>query len=56
MLSERPIPGRNSQIEPFVRATPLASAVILFVAFGIPSVLFWAYFRFRPTPQPAAES
>jgi hypothetical protein len=30
------------------RTSPLVPAVILFVGFGIFSVVFWAYFRFRP--------
>jgi hypothetical protein len=30
------------------RVSPLWPAVILFVSFGVASVLFWAYFRFRP--------
>jgi len=30
------------------RVSPLLPAVILFVVFGLASVLFWAYFRFRP--------
>ena len=32
------------------RTSPLIPAVILFVGFGIASVLFWGYFRFRPQP------
>ena len=28
-------------------------ALALFLGFGIASILFWAYFRFRPKPQPA---
>jgi hypothetical protein len=38
------------------RVSPLASAVILFVGFGIASVLFWGYFRFRPQPAGTAET
>ena len=30
------------------RTSPLMAAVILFVAFGVFSVAFWAYFRYRP--------
>jgi hypothetical protein len=30
------------------RISPLIPAVILFVSFGIASIVFWAYFRFRP--------
>lgn len=30
------------------RTSPLIPAVILFVTFGVCSVAFWAYFRFRP--------
>jgi hypothetical protein len=30
------------------RTSPLLAAVILFVAFGVFSVSFWAYFRYRP--------
>jgi hypothetical protein len=33
--------------------TPLATIIVLLVLFGAGSVLFWAYFRFRP--EPAAE-
>ena len=37
--------------------SPLIPAVILFVTFGVASVLFWGYFRFRPArdaePQPS---
>jgi hypothetical protein len=33
------------------RTSPLLPAVILFVAFGVLSVAFWAYFRFRGEPQ-----
>lgn len=29
------------------RISPLVPAVMLFVSFGVVSVLFWAYFRFR---------
>lgn len=41
------------------KTSPLFAAVLLFVGFGIISVIFWAYFRFRPerprplTPAPA---
>ncbi|MGH2407797.1 MAG: FGLLP motif-containing membrane protein [Candidatus Limnocylindrales bacterium] len=34
------------------RTVPLAVTVILFVAFAVFSVAFWAYFRYRPTPPP----
>jgi hypothetical protein len=34
------------------RNSPLFAAIVLFLSFGILSVLFWAYFRFRP-PRPA---
>lgn len=30
------------------RVSPLIPALILFLAFGAASVLFWGYFRFRP--------
>jgi hypothetical protein len=30
------------------RTSPLFAAIVLFVGFGIVSVLFWGYFRFRP--------
>jgi uncharacterized membrane protein (UPF0136 family) len=33
------------------RTSPLLAAVILFVSFGVFSVAFWAYFRYRP-PNP----
>jgi hypothetical protein len=33
------------------RRSPLVPAVILFVCFGLFSVAFWAYFRFRPRPK-----
>jgi hypothetical protein len=37
------------------RTSPLISAVVLFVGFGIVSVAFWGYFRFRPNrPEPTA--
>lgn len=36
------------------RVSPLIPALILFVSFGIASILFWAYFRFRPTRTAAA--
>ena len=34
------------------RISPLVPAVILFVTFGVASVLFWAYFRFRGPATP----
>ena len=35
------------------KTSPLFAAVLLFVGFGIMSVLFWAYFKFRPErPEP----
>jgi hypothetical protein len=35
------------------KTSPLFAAVLLFVGFGILSVVFWAYFRFRPErPEP----
>ena len=34
------VPSQNS--------VPFVMAVALFVAFGLVSVLFWGYFRFRP--------
>ena len=36
------------------RLSPLVPAVLLFVGFGIVSVLFWAYFRYRPAREPIA--
>jgi hypothetical protein len=38
------------------RASPLIPAVLLFVSFGVVSVLFWAYFKFRRAPFPQAGS
>ena len=38
------------------RVSPLLAAVILFVTFGIASVLFWGYFRFRPARQGQEEA
>ena len=35
------------------RTSPLLAAIILFASFGVVSVAFWAYFRFRP-PRTAA--
>jgi hypothetical protein len=37
------------------RASPLLPAIVLFVAFGVASVAFWGYFRFRP-PREVASS
>ena len=36
------------------RVSPLIPAVILFAVFGLASVAFWAYFRFRPEPEEVA--
>ncbi|MEO6349692.1 MAG: FGLLP motif-containing membrane protein [Candidatus Limnocylindrales bacterium] len=36
------------------RSSPLVAAVILFVAFGIVSVAFWAYFKYRPARSTSA--
>ena len=33
--------------------TPLTTILLLFALFGIASVTFWAYFRFRPVPPSA---
>jgi hypothetical protein len=38
---------------PQQESVPFVVAVALFVAFGAVSILFWAYFRFRPKPRPA---
>ncbi len=38
------------------RVSPLIPAVILFVGFGLASVIFWGYFRFRPERGPITES
>ncbi len=38
------------------KVSPLIPAVILFVGFGLASVAFWAYFRFRPQRAVAGES
>jgi len=38
------------------RVSPLIPAIILFVIFGLASVGFWAYFRFRPEPKEATEA
>jgi hypothetical protein len=34
-------------------SVPFVVALILFVAFGAASILFWSYFRFRPRARPA---
>ena len=36
------------------RVSPLVPAMILFVTFGIASILFWGYFRFRPARSASA--
>jgi hypothetical protein len=38
------------------RISPLIPAVILFIGFGIASLVFWSYFRFRPERPPIKES
>ena len=38
------------------RTSPLIPAVILFCTFGVVSVAFWAYFRFRPQSKEPAEA
>jgi hypothetical protein len=37
------------------RESPTAVAVALFIAFGVLSVAFWAYFQIRPRREPTRE-
>ena len=36
-------------------AASVTTTIVLFVAFGVASALFWGYFRWRPTPEVAEE-
>jgi hypothetical protein len=40
--------GRQIRLD--ATRTSLATVIWLLLAFGLGSVLFWAYFRFRPQP------